>query len=116
MRNSHVLMKFNKLSSNRWYAEVDNWPGDFEDLRMIWGANTLLDKLSNGKNYVKVAIYANEVPNKFTVMLNKYKEDKDGAYYSQRYYTTIPETVFLHNIIEFVLGYFPDTIYLMKIS
>lgn len=108
-------MLFNRLSSNRWYANIDDYPGDFEDLQMIWGADTLLDKLSNGKNYVKVVIYADEVPNKFTVMLNKYKEDKDGAYYSQRYYTNIPETVFLCNVTKFVFGYFPDTIYLTKI-
>lgn len=115
MRTSRAVMKFNKLSSNRWYAEVDDWPGDFEDLQMIFGADTLLDKLSDGKDYVKLAIYADEIPNKFTVMLNKYNEDKEGAYYMQRYYGDIPESVFICNVTEFVLGYFPDTIYITKL-
>ena len=71
----NIIMKFNKLSSNRWYAEVDDWPGDFEDLEMVLGADTLLDKLSDGNDYVKLDIFADEIPSSFTLCLNKYKED-----------------------------------------
>jgi hypothetical protein len=112
----NIVMKFNKLSSNRWYAEVEDWPGDFEDLEMVFGADTLLDKLSNGNDCVKLGIFADEVPSSFTLCLNKYKEDIDGGYYEQHYYSDIPESVYICNVTKFVLGYFPDTIYLKKLN
>ena len=50
-------MSFNRLSSNRWYANIDDYPGDFEDLEMVMGADELLDRLSCGEDFVKVSIY-----------------------------------------------------------
>ena len=55
-------MSFNRLSSNRWYANIDDYPGDFEDLEMIWGADELLNRLSCGEDFVKVSIVADEIP------------------------------------------------------
>ena len=49
-------MSFNRLSSNRWYANIDDYPGDFEDLEMVMGADELLDRLSCGEDFVKVSI------------------------------------------------------------
>ena len=46
-------MSFNRLSSNRWYANIDDYPGDFEDLEMVMGADELLDRLSCGEAHIK---------------------------------------------------------------
>ena len=108
-------MSFNRLSSNRWYANIDDYPGDFEDLEMIMGADELLDRLSCGGDFVKVSIIADEIPSfPPNMKLTKYKEDETGAYYTQDFYDHLP-SVFICNVTKFVFGYFPDIIYLTKI-
>jgi hypothetical protein len=110
-----TVMSFNKLSSNRWYANIDDYPGDFEDLEMVMGADELLDRLSCGEDFVKVSIIADEIPSyPPNIKLTKYKEDETGAYYIQDFYDDI-QSVYICNVTKFVLGYFPDTIYLTKI-
>lgn len=108
-----VGLQFNKLS-NRWYAQLDNWDGDFEELEMVLGADDMLDRLSNGNDYVKCNIFADYVPGNYNVHLTKYDEDDSGAYYTQNVYPEI-ESVFICNVTKFVLGYFPNDIYLTKI-
>jgi len=42
--------KFYKTASNRWYIDLPSYTGSVDDLEMVKGADTMLDKVADGKN------------------------------------------------------------------
>ena len=47
---------FNKEKDGRWYVELPEWPGNHAELEMVAGADTLLEKLANGKRSVNIEL------------------------------------------------------------
>jgi hypothetical protein len=42
--------KFYKTASNRWYIDLPSYTGSVDDLEMVQGADTMLDKVSSFTN------------------------------------------------------------------
>ena len=49
-------LKFKKEESGNWYIVLPEWKGTKAELKMVSGADTLLDTLSDGKKKVEVLV------------------------------------------------------------
>lgn len=47
MRNT---FRFYKTAFNRWFIDLPDWNGSIDDLEMVQGADTMLDKVSHHTN------------------------------------------------------------------
>lgn len=65
-------LKFKKEESGNWYIVLPEWTGTKAQLRMVSGADTLLDTLSDGKKKVEVLVSLTKEKkfNKLTKFLN----------------------------------------------
>lgn len=117
--------KFYKTTENYWYIELPEWRGDIEDLQMVSGADTMLDIVAEGRNYVFLTL-TDEFIDKFDVLELQVKcSDYDfdsqggpssGAYYLMKSYKGIEFNLkmWLCDVTRYVLGYFPENIYILK--
>lgn len=105
-------LTFTKIDE-RWYVELPEWEGSFDDLEMVNGADTLLEILSQrlGRNSLTFEIWLYE-PDTPCGMLRKIMQDWDGATYQVENCMYYDGTAWLCNVTKFVFGgYHPDTIY-----
>jgi hypothetical protein len=108
-------LTFYKEKDNRWYIDLPQWTGSKADLEMVAGADTMLDRLSEGKNSVilEVAEESNE---------NMYIAEFEGPSLSSggNYIIRNPNRISTHyrmwlcDVTKFVFGYFPKTLYFKK--
>lgn len=116
---------FNKEDNGRWYVCLPEWLGDKEDLEMVGGADTMLDIMSEGNNYVLLYMSLEPVENFDTLELDALCCDYDffaqggpatGAFYKMKTYMGVEFnlTMWLCDVTKFVFGDFPQTIYIKK--
>ena len=107
-------LKFIKETTKRWYIDLPEWTGRREDLEMVFGADTLLDKLSNGGNTVSLKVELEKFDDCDGIM-TKTVEDEYGATYL--YKTSEYEHVlWLCPVTLFVLGgVYPGEIWIKNI-
>jgi hypothetical protein len=82
MEGVHETFTFNKESNGNWYIDLQSWQGDKADLQMVMGADTMLERFSEGENTVKLLISEHDFENSY--LLKKGKETPEyggGAYY-----------------------------------
>ncbi|CAM4306168.1 hypothetical protein SAMN06265348_110267 [Pedobacter westerhofensis] len=48
--------KFYKTAAERWYIDLPEWTGSIDDLEMVQGADTMLDKVADGKNECRLIL------------------------------------------------------------
>lgn len=96
-----------KKVNNEWYSDIKNWPKAYEaNQQMVAGADILLEKLSQGKNYITLQIKKESFPN--SIHLSKIYEDSWGGTYESN---ELDHTVWLCNVTKFVFGEHPQNIY-----
>ena len=103
--------KFNKYK-DRWYIDLPDWEGSQDDLEMVSGADTLLDIIAQGDNEVYIS-WSEELIEGYTYKLIFLREeDFTGAtYIVEGDYITSFEA-WLCNVLPWVFGYFPKTMYI----
>lgn len=110
----HQIFTFNKEPNGNWYIKLDNWEGSKEDLQMVMGADTMLDRFSEGEDNVKLLISETDFENSYYLKMEKETpEFGGGAYYSL--YDSVDEfimQVWLCRVTEFVFGKLPMNIYI----
>lgn len=101
-------LRFNK-EDGLWYIDLPEWTGDKSALRMVAGADKLLDKLSNKKDSV-ILMVSEDRPNE--IGFEKLKKLMNtpvvgGATYVSKYFP-----IWLCNVTRFIYGgRMPDTLY-----
>ena len=115
------ILRFYKEISGNWYADIPEWTGRKSALRMISGADTLLEYMTEDKDtYVKdVHVYFSTEPHEGADCLVRTKKCLfNGAWYKIKELEgeEINLKLWLCNVTKFVLGGFPDKIYVSKVE
>ena len=100
---------FRKEPSGRWYIVLPWWPGPKAALEMVQGADTFLDRLSQGANVIAIAVSTQEKSGYEPII--KYLDDHvDGAYYETVTGDKM-HRMWLCGVTEYVFGSMPQTIW-----
>jgi hypothetical protein len=109
-------LRFYKEHPNNWYVDIPGWPGFKASLRMIAGADTLLDHLSKDQNEITINLSEMPFENsshlkrvKINTGINPLSNFENGADYVFKELNDLP--VWLCNVTKYVYGYFPENIY-----
>lgn len=108
-------MKKHKFTKEfgRWYIDYPEYiknGGQKVDLLMVCGADTMLEKFSNGKN--EVTLEYNDKPFEADIELKMYKHDSSGGYYKTNR-PDIVDNLWLCNVTKSIFnGKHPWTIYI----
>lgn len=108
-------LKFYKESDNRWYVDLPDWKGSKADLEMVMGADTMLEYMSEGDDKVWVTLSEGEFENSDKLeFIRPAIEIQNGAFYKLEKYRGIELNLelWLCDVTIFVLGHFPETIYI----
>lgn len=100
-------LKFKKEKSGSWYIVLPEWKGTKAELKMVQGADTLLDTLSNGSKIVEVEVSLKKEKkfNKLVKFMNT--PIAGGALYFAGF-----KTIWLCDVTKFVFdGHLPRRIY-----
>lgn len=100
---------FIKDEQSRWYIDLPEWEGDYEELEMVMGADTMLDIIAQGSDEVHVNISTIELPHK--MKLTFIREESGGGLY-QLTSTYHNFEVWLCHVTKFVFGELPKTLYI----
>lgn len=111
-------LRFYKESDNRWYVDLPEWTGDKSDLEMVYGADTMLDYMSQGELSINVRLSEEffEHSDKLE-FIREATELGNGAYYKLEKYKSINIDLYmwLCDVTKFVFGDFPKIIYISNI-
>ncbi len=102
-------LTFEKWENGKWFVVLPEYDGDQEDLEMIDGADILLDFLSTDALYVTVEVSLEE--KKDYSMLELIAHDEIGGTYIVNNLQDFDKDVWLCNVVHYIFGEHPKTIY-----
>lgn len=118
-----MRIDFEKTKEGKWFVVLPNYEGEHEDLEMVFGADTLLDKLSEGNDNISIDV-TTEKP-KYGKYINGmliYHDEEGGTYLMDTLdevleeNTSLDNTFWLCNVTHFVFGEHPKQIYFKVIN
>jgi len=100
-----------------WYADIPSWTGKKSSLRMIAGADDLLDMIAKGRDEVYVHFSKDEIEGG-DVLLFKKKSLINGATYKLKRFegNVVKMKVWLCDVTLHVLNEFPEKIYFAEVD
>lgn len=104
---SHSFTKEN----GKWYIDLPEWTGPKSALQMVWGADTMLDRLAKDDNHIELQLSLTEIPDSIHLKRNL---RMFGGY---SYKCTMDNTstiIWLCGVTKFVFGEFPRHLYISK--
>lgn len=105
-----MIFDFEKVDG-KWYAVLPDYPGDYEDLEMVDGADTMLDTITTDDMMATLDV-SDEEPTEgdYGVANLIYHDDMGGTYKIDcSFYTG---EFWLCNVTHYVFGEHPETLYL----
>lgn len=103
-----------KKVNDEWYSDIKNWPEAYNERQlMVAGADTFLEYLAQGKDYITLHIKTEDFPE--ATHLTKIDEDSWGGTYVVDD-PNINYTVWLCNVTKFVFGKHPQNIYFKTVE
>jgi hypothetical protein len=111
------ILRFYKEDQKKWYADIPDWTGKKSALRMVLGADDLLDMIARDRDEVYLHFSENEI-NGGDVLLFKNKTLIYGATYRLKHYlgNNVKMKVWLCNVTLHVFGKFPKRIYFKEVE
>ncbi|QNE39004.1 hypothetical protein F1C16_05260 [Hymenobacter sp. NBH84] len=108
-------IKFVEDNRGDWYADLPDYPGPKADCEMVFGADSMLLMLAEGKDNVTLAIsdIEDEIPNAVELKLLREGGSEGGGYY---YFAEGEIEIWLCDVTKFVMGYIPSIIYFTVIN
>lgn len=110
------ILRFYKEMSKNWYADIPSWTGRKSALRMISGADDLLDIITKGRDEVYLHFSETKIENS-DVLYFKKKSWINGVTYKLKKFEGRNQNlnVWLCNVTLHVLGKFPKRIYFKEV-
>lgn len=107
-------IRFYKESS-RWFSDIPAWEGSKDDLEMVFGADLLLDIISEGEEEVVLEFGDHKFPGSDQIIFIHL--EGDGAkYHLPSYRGKNHEMEFwLCSVTKFVFGSYPDSLWMRKV-
>jgi hypothetical protein len=111
------ILRFYKEEKKRWYADIPSWTGRKSALRMVAGADDLLDLIAEGSDEVYLHFSEEEIEGGYVLIFKK-KSWVNGATYILRTYKGkyFKMKVWLCDVTLHVLGKFPQRIYFKEVD
>jgi hypothetical protein len=111
------ILRFYKKDQKKWYADIPNWTGRKSALRMIGGADTLLDMVAKGRKEIYLYFSKEEIENG-EVLYFKKKTFLNGATYRLKKFekNNVKLKVWLCNVTLHVFNEFPKRIYFKEVE
>lgn len=111
------ILRFYKEDQKKWYADIPSWTGRKSALRMIAGADTLLNIIAKGRDEIYLYFSKEEIKDG-NVLYFKKKNWINGATYQLKHYsgTNYNMKVWLCNVTLHVFDKFPKKIYFKEIE
>lgn len=104
-------LTFNKEKSG-WYIDLPEWKGSKGDLAMVSGADTLLDRISNDEESVKLSVALTPVDNFYKLKLTTKVNKAGGGIYKVYGAKKFPKEIWLCDVTKFVFGgHLPPEVY-----
>lgn len=103
------LLKFVK-EKGCWYIDLPNWVGRKSALRMVSGADTMLEIIGNGEDVVYLYVDVEYFEDSDSIVLIN-RCWFNGANYKN---TKHNQKIWLCNVTKFVMNGFPERIYFAK--
>ena len=106
-----------KKRSYTWYVDLPTWTGKKSSLRMVMGADTLLDKIAKGRDEVYLHFSKDEIDGA-DVLYFKKKSWINGATYRLKKFegNNTKLNVWLCDVTLYVLDEFPKRIYFKEVE
>lgn len=100
-----MKIDFVKLT-NKWFADIVNYPGNVMDLEMVCGADDLLEEISKGKRQVTLLVSPEHIDTEDKYIYQLHEIDNEGA----TYFNSEGRSIWLCNVTIFAFGEFPEII------
>lgn len=108
---------FVKEPNGNWYIVLPDWEGSKDDLQMVMGADTMLDRFAEGEDIVKLLISDKDFENSYHLKLTKETPEYGGggmyALYDPQEEFIIE--VWLCKVTEHVFGQLPINIHIAPV-
>lgn len=104
-------LTFECTENGRWYVVLPDYEGDQEDLEMVDGADKMLEALTDDGLYVTLTVDIEEPVDTEYFTLEMESHDDCGGFYNVRNCPRFSDMVWLCNVVHFVFGEHPETIY-----
>ena len=115
--------KFVKEDTGKWYVDLPEWEGEKWELEMVCGADTMLDLIAQGEDFVWLTLslepfvlHDTEPIETNSFELKKIKDTPDigGALYLLKEFYGIEYNleIWLCEVLRFIFGSIPDIIYI----
>ena len=113
-------LKFYKEADERWYVELPEWKGSKADLEMVAGADTMLNYMSEGSDYIHLYLSEEDFEGADKLeFVRMATEIANGAHYVMKSYLGIEFNLemWICDVCMFVFnGQFPLNIYISPTS
>jgi len=112
----HQTFKFYKEPNGNWYIDLPDWKGSKDDLQMVMGADTMLDRFAEGEDNVSVLISETDFEGSYHLkQLKETPEYGGGAMYSLYQNDEFVMEVWLCAVTEFVFNKLPKNIFVSPV-
>lgn len=113
-------LKFYKEADERWYVDLPEWEGSKADLEMVAGADTMLNYMSEGSDYIHLYLSEEDFEGADKLeFIRMATEIGNGAHYVMKSYVGIEFNLemWICDVCLFVFnGRFPVNIYISPTS
>lgn len=102
--------------AGKWFADLEEYEGDINDLQMVSGADTFLEtinRLSGNTKYITIGILEDDdivLPGATVVTLKKVRYEYLGAVYTVEGYEYYRDTIWLCPVCKWYFGEYPSVI------
>jgi hypothetical protein len=113
----HEIFTFNKEPNGNWYIDLPDWEGSKDDLQMVMGADTMLERFAEGEDKVTMLISETDVEN--TCHLKLFKQTPElgggGEYTLYDINEEYIMNVWLCKVTEHIFSKLPSNIYIAPV-
>ncbi len=112
----HQTFKFYKEPNLNWYIDLPEWKGSKDDLQMVMGADTMLDRFAEGEDKVSVLISETDFEGSYHLkQLKETPEYGGGAIYSFYENDEFVMEVWLCKVTAWVFDKLPKDIFVAPV-
>lgn len=111
------ILRFYKEKSKKWYADIPSWTGRKSSLRMMGGADVLLNVVADGRTEVYLHFSKTSFAGADVLTFKRFTWINGATYRSEKYLGKDTNfKVWLCDVTLHVLGEFPDKIYFVEVE
>ncbi|WP_374166547.1 DUF6717 family protein [Arcticibacter sp. MXS-1] len=106
-------LKFEREPSGRWYVVLPEYPGPKADLQMVAGADTMLERIAEGRTVCVLTVSDADFEEADVLKLIQGYHGEHGDYLLEHYRNSrVNHKMWLCPVVTYVFGRLPEHIYI----